>query len=343
LSATTGSSNRTSSDLMEINPLWYAYQVVFFVLGAVIFGYVLRCMISEAANGLRSIRFAWAICLCISSGLFVLLFLDPRGALGLYPFPVIKLIEWAEILSLDNSLAFAGYTYMVAAYRRNRKSVPEYVRTCSIVGSILGTLVHVVLSVVGAATGNLYWFGVDAVVLVIQECLQLLVINVTLHTLSAYLKSLTQEKSTLGVVGTDFNSTLKKMMRVRVMSGLSVACGILIQIALPGIGALERLARPYSPIFVDNTVFVPTQCLSPLGVCGLNCLFLYIIKRPQSDSEKSSMQRPTTATASSRVSRSASTSAPKKVQSLVGGPDARQQEEASVSTAASSPVSIDIP
>jgi len=275
---------------MEVDPAFYVTHVVFFLWGAVLFGFYVQSLVAEVRlRAWAEPRCLWAAGLCLSSGVFVINYFDPRTILGLYPANILKFIEWVNIITISSSFGFSAYIYLTALYRRNMKVVPTCLRNVWLVLMVTCSLIHAVFSIIGASTGNMYWFGVDGLILAAQEILMTLGLNISICKLTRYLNQLNQEKHTLGATSvTNFEAALRKMKYVGVGSTLLLICALIFQVGLPGSGALDRIARPFTPILYDNRTFQGLGIVSPCLACGIHSLFLYMLRRPQPKSEKSS-------------------------------------------------------
>jgi hypothetical protein len=273
---------------MGVDASFYIFQIVFFVWGAVLLGAFVKCLIDEVKpNGWRTARAVWSYCLFASSTVFVITYLDPRTLLGLYSVHVVNVLVWFEVLTLSQSIAFAAYMYLSALYRRNVGSVPPLLRGSYLWFNIGCSLAHAVLSLVGAATDNMFWLGVSELFLVVQETVIILVLHVSLCKLARYLQSLTQAQTAVGAKFIDFKDVLRKMCWVRVSTIIFYLFACIYEIALPG-QAMDRLSKPHTPFSIDNSSFQIIFLASPLMVCILHCIILYMMLRPQSKSEKSS-------------------------------------------------------
>jgi len=272
-----------------------------------LFGFFVKILTDEVGScGWATARCLWACCLCLSSVVFVLSMLDPRTILGLYPPSALKFLEWAEMVTLSQSFAFSGYVYLMALYQRNVNTVPRFLRNYWLGINLSFSLVHVIFSIVGASTSNLYWFGVDGVILVVQEILMLVVLNISSCKLARYLYELTQERSSSTTLApatnTNFESVLKKMWWVRMSSIFITISAVLFQLAAPG-GALDCLAKPFTPIRYDNTSFQVLSIIFPMIACVLHSVLLCMLRRPQFKSEKLATKETSSPTPTPRLSR----------------------------------------
>jgi len=292
--------------MVQVDTIYYLPQTLFFVWGAVLFGFFVKSLTDEVGScGWATARCLWAGCLCLSSVVFVLNMLDPRTILGLYPASALKFIEWAEIVTLSQSFAFSGYVYLMALYQRNVNTVPRFLRNYWLGINLSFSLLHLILSLVGASTSNLYWFGVDSVALVVQEILMMVVVNISSCKLARYLHELAPERSSIDTATTsNVESVLKKMWWIRMSSIFITIFAALFQFFAPG-GALDCLAKPFNPIVYDNTKFQGVSIIVPMVTCVLHSVLLSMLRRPQFKSEKlatsSSMSTPRSSRASTRV------------------------------------------
>jgi len=277
--------------------------------------FFLKHLIAEvAAKGWRTPRTAWLISLCTSSSIFVTLQLDPRGILGIFSVPAIKLLEWCVIVSLLVSCAFGAYMYLIALYQRNTTTVPPFLRINWFVYNALFTVLHFALSLTATILENKFWFGIDGIALVFHEASHILVLNVCIFKLSRYLHHLTQERSSLGAVDANFSSALRKMLYVRIGSIIFAIIVFVYQIFTSD-GILDRVSKPYSPFTpYDNTIFVFSSILGFLLVALLHTLLLYVLRRPQAKgSERTSERTPSKKELSTKEISSSSSSRPSVV------------------------------
>jgi len=273
---------------MEVDPIYFGTHAVFFLWGATLLGFFAKSLVDEVGlKGWKTPRAAWASFLVVSSSVFVINYLDPRSILGLYPANLLKGIEWIVVITLASSFGFSGYMYLIALYQRNMSSVPKYLRNVWLVLMITFLSFHAVFSIIGASTGNLYWFGVDGFILAAHEILMTLVLNVSICKLGLYLHELNKEKSSLGSQSTNFQNALRKMTYVRVGSIMMTVFAVSFQVLSPG-SVRDRVAKPFTPIIYDNSTFQGMNIISPLLACGLHSLLLYMVRRPQPKSGASS-------------------------------------------------------
>jgi len=275
-----------------VDPIFYVTHVLFFVWGAVLLGFFVKDLIAEVLlNGWRTPRCLWVVCLCMSSTVYVLLQLDPRGILGLYSPAALKLIEWCVVLSVLQSFAFTGYMYLIAIYQRNLSPVPPLLRNYWLAFNLALTLLHVILSLIGSLADNLFWFGVDSCVLVVHEFSQILVLNVCICGLARYLQRLTQQQGSIGM-STNFSHALRKMLFVRVGSIVIFVIVVLYQVLGPD-GTLVRVSTPYMPILKYNsTTFSFSNIVGIFLIAVLHVLLLYMLRRPQAKSQRTSERTP---------------------------------------------------
>jgi hypothetical protein len=256
--------------------------------GAILLGFFAKSLVDEVTlKGWKTPRAVWASSLCLSSTVFVIHYLDPRTILGLYPANILKLIESIEIITLASAFGFSGYMYLIALYQRNMNSVPKYLRNVWLLIMITFSVLHAVFSILGASTGNLYWFGVDGFILATHEMVMTAVLNYSIFKLGLYLHELNKEKSSLGAQSTNFHNALRKMTYVRVCSIMMTVFAVSYQILSPG-SARDRVAKPFTPIFYDTSTFSGLTVIPALLACGLHSLLLYMLRRPQPKSGGSS-------------------------------------------------------
>jgi hypothetical protein len=273
---------------MAVDPSYYVSHVFFFVYGAVLLGLFIKSLRDEVAvKGWRTPRCLWCVLLTTSAFIFVINQLDPRGILGLYPTVAVKVIEYTEIIVLSNSFAFTGYVYLIALYRRNMSDVHPWLRSFWLIFNVGCSLLHAIFLCIATVTNNQFWLGVDGFVLVAQEITMTAVLNLGVWKLSRYLYQLMQEKQTLGSEGSNFSNTFRKMRWVHFVTLAVTVAAVSYQLFSPG-AAITRISKPFTPIFLDNTVFSLLTVISPTLVCTLLSIMLYSLRRPQSKNEKTS-------------------------------------------------------
>jgi len=183
-------------------------------------------------------------------------------------------------------------------------------------------LLQAIFSTIGASTGNLFWFGIDQFIVSLQVILMTLLLNVSICKLTNYLKQLNQEQNSLGTTGTNFRSAMRKMLYVRVISISLTIIVFSYSIFAPG-GAKDRTATPFTPIVIDNRTFAGQSLVTPTMICLIHSMLLYMLRRPQSKSEKSSKsgEKPTEISSARlselAVSATSPTTAPMKTESPV--------------------------
>jgi len=220
---------------------------------------------------------------------------------------------------------------MMVMYQRNMGSNPTFLRNFWLFFNVAFSLTHAVLSVIGGATNNLFWFGVSDVCLAVQIFGLILVLNITTSRLSGYLRKLTQEKDALGGTATNFGPALRKMMWVRIYMIAILILVMLYLIAGPG-GASSTLSKPSQPIFYDNATFTALNVVPPLLSCILHCTLLYMLRRPQPKSERPTMKE-TKEVVSSSTRQSTSCAPPKRETS----PETRESGGSATRTSTSYP------
>jgi len=113
-------------------------------------------------------------------------------------------------------------------------------------------------------------------------------LNYSICRLGHYLHELNKEKSSLGASQTaNFQNALRKMNYVRFGSIMMTIFAVSYQVGAPG-SAGEKMSKPFTPIFYDNTKFNVLVIISPTLCCLLHSLMLYMVRRPQPKSGGSS-------------------------------------------------------
>lgn len=284
--------------------LYYGLQAVFFVWTAVILGFFFQGLYVEVSTkSIYTPRSLWFICLCSSALLFLLLDLDPRGGLGLYPPAGLKFLEWITVVSVLVCVAITAYMYLIVLYKQTMSPVPPKLRNFWLVMNGGFSILHVCTSMTGAITNKLYWFGIDGILLAIHEIILVAVLNVGIYKLAKGLKLQTQQVAEINAgsassqkfKGSSFDSALKKMTYVRVLSIVAAAFIICFQILAPT-GVIDRLTSFSAPIpGYDFSVWSTNYLASPGIHIAINMIFLYMSRRPQQrdSSQPSSVARST--------------------------------------------------
>jgi len=275
---------------MAVAPAFFASQIIFFVWAAVLLAFFVKSLVDEVTlKGWRTSRTVWSCCLCVSSSIFVIDQLDPRTILGVFPPQLLKFIEWIEVITLTQSIAFAGYVYMVAMYQRNMGSVPALLRNFWLGFNVTFSLAHLILGLIGSVTDKVLWFGVSEALLVVQQLAISAVLNVAIFKLSGYLHQLTQDRTILGGTGTNYSVALRKMCFVSVYTVVIAMMACVFELAAPG-HAVDNLSHPNATIFYINSTFSGLALVYPALVCFAHSLLLYMIRRPQPNSEKNTKE-----------------------------------------------------
>lgn len=269
---------------MEANPIYYAVQAVFLVWNVGIFAFFTKGLFDEVSSkGWFTARSLWLNCLTCGVAIEIILLFDPRGIFGLYPPHGLKFLEWMTIISVLVGLMFTAYMYLIVLYRYNFKSVPVRVRAFWIGINVIFIAIHVVLSAVGSLSNNLFWYGVDGLVLILHEDLIVLTLNVSIYKLTTALHAQTKEISTSGG-NSNFSVAIKKLRCVCIVSLVAALITNAYQLGAPG--TLDRLKfNPQSMSAYNNTNFSPLTVVTPFIIASLYTLLLYSSRRPQTKSQ----------------------------------------------------------
>lgn len=267
---------------MDSHPGYYVVQAVFLIWTAVIFGFFVKGLVSEVLlKGWFTARSLWLNCLTWGIAVEIILLFDPRGMYGLYMPSGLRFLEWMTIVSVLVGLIFTAYMYLIVLYKYNLKSVPVRVRALWIGINGAFILTHIVLSAVGSLTDNVFWYGVDGMVLIIHENLIILTLNVSIWKLTKALRAQTKDISTSGG-NSNFNVALKKLRCVCIVSIVAVLIATAYQ--LGGSGYIQRLkSYPQPATAYDNKTFSPLTIVTPLIIAGLYSLLLYSSRRPSTN------------------------------------------------------------
>lgn len=261
-----------------MHPLVYVFQLVPFVWGSVLFGTFLYALRSEfLLNGfLVTPRFFWCSCLCVSSFIFILLQLDPLGALDMYPPPLIKFLEWVGTSLLLDSVSCALYLYLIVLYQQHLAQVPRLLFLMWSGINLTATFLVLLVCVIGSASNNYFWYGICIVIVIVHELLIAVLLNVSLSKITSILKTMSSDGSNDPI----FKAAIRKIRFVRLVC-TSILCFVLGHQLFGSESFLELLAwgQPIPAYPIGE--FVLDFWIPPILLCAVHTLLLYTLRRPQ--------------------------------------------------------------
>lgn len=261
-----------------VDPIYYIDQSIYFVLQALLLGYVLAGFYAEkAAQEYLAPRTLWLTSLCAMLTLSLIVSLDPFCVLGIFVPNWVKFLESLLVQFIVLTVAIGAYVYMIAVYKNNMASVPVKLRNGWIGICATFFLIHVIICGVGSITNNLFIFGIDSIVLIVHENLLLIVFQLNLWALSRGLLRLTRDMSNNSVGSDSFEEPLKKIARLRM---LTVVVGSVIT-AYHLFSAVDRLSSTNALIKrADPSKFNPMNLLSQCVHLIVCLVLLFMARRP---------------------------------------------------------------
>lgn len=261
-----------------VHPAYYAFQVVYVVWASILLGFfIIQLQHEVRAEGWKlTPRTMFLELLCVSSSIFLLGHLDPRGFLGIYSPPVMKFIELFAIICMLQSCGAVLYVYLIVTFQQNLTRVPKRLRSIWR-GFHCAFFVCEIVSILTMAISDRYfWSGVNISFLASHEIALVLVLNVSLCRLSRGLNKLNNDKT---LTLASFDGALRKIYIVQSASCLLATLTILYQLA-PG-GGVERLKNweERIPQYPSND-FSIISLASPTLVCCCHSICLFISRRP---------------------------------------------------------------
>jgi len=166
-----------------VNPLYYLPQTIIFVIGTIVFGIFVNILQKEVQQHGWTVtpRLVCFICFCCSSLLFCIQQLDPYGCLGLFSLGWTLFLSWFDLSLLVNSICAAMYLYVGVAYKQNMATVPQLLTRGWLLTNGVATVLVFILTLIGALTNMIFWFGACAGILVIQEISIMVGFSLSIH------------------------------------------------------------------------------------------------------------------------------------------------------------------
>lgn len=243
-------------------------------------------------------RIVWFGCLCSSSFIYCVLQLDPYCVLSLFSCPVRQFITWLDVALLLDSLGVTMYLYVDVIYRQHLTQVPPALTRVWIFSNGLATLLVSVIALSGAATNNIFWFGVCGIVIVIQELVLLIGFLGSAQRVVTIINSLKTHEGGL-------NGQVRKLLIIRVAAAVLLPVAMLNQL-FGGESLIMRLGQWGHPVPLDYLAF-DLGLVLPNGLTILaHAFFLYSV-RPSAPSSTSSASAAPSSNSRSTPSRPNST------------------------------------
>jgi len=261
---------------------YYICQIVFFVWSCVLvggFGYSLRVSVDN--HGWLYIRTLWLACFTVGSFPQVILFLDPRGLLGIFPIPFLKFIEWTTVIGLIMSFAFTVFMYVDVLHRQNMNKTPPVLARYWLVVNVVFDVLHLLSAAISSGLRTTFFYGVDNFFLCFHELCLVILINAFLWKLERGLLQQTAAMTTVGN-GSTFTRALRKIRCMRYGSTVLGVSAMGYQIAT----SIDRVRRWEPLLDYDNSKFTAQSLIGPLAVLLTFTMFFYISQSTRSQNEE---------------------------------------------------------
>lgn len=154
---------------MFVDPRFYVVHVIFFTLGAVLFGIFAHALRKEVSQHKWTLapRTIWLSCLCCSSFGYLIIQIDPVGAMGIFSDPWQMFVGQIDASLLVVSVCASAYMYLLVSYKRN--AMPVLVTHGWVGANVASVLAISIFALAGATTNNSFWIAMCMLVLGLQE------------------------------------------------------------------------------------------------------------------------------------------------------------------------------
>lgn len=255
-----------------VDPLFYVVQVIYFTLAAILFGlFAIAHRKETVQNGWAlSPRFMWLSCLCCSSSGFLIVQIDPVGALGIFSDPWQLFVGKVDATLLVGSVCASIYMYVLIDYKRD--SIPLLVTHVWLASNVGAFLLIFSFALTGAITDNNLWFVLCVLLLMLQEVFIFLGIVISVSKATRLLNS-------LGPVS-DYRKQIRKLWLFLLSATIVIVAALINQgWSLPA-NFVEQWGKPV-PITrweVFQFRLVAGDLTSLLG----HMILLYMLRPPKS-------------------------------------------------------------
>lgn len=226
---------------MAVDPRYYVSHAIYFTLGAVLFGFFLFNLRKEVLLHGWSLapRCVWLSCLCCSSFGFVIIQLDPVGAMGMFSDPWQIFLGITDATLLVGSVCASSYIYLLISLRSD--SIPLFLARIWVACNVGAFVIIFVLSLTTAILNDMFWIVIGFYVLAIQEVCIFLGLAFMTYRTTKVLSSVKQV--------TDYGTQLRKIWTVSICGTILIASAIANQLAgLPKISVAWNLPVPISEL-----------------------------------------------------------------------------------------------
>lgn len=266
---------------MAVDPLFYIPHVIYFTLGAILFGFFAQALRAEIdqRGWMISPRSLWISCMCCSSFGFLVVQLDPVGALGLFSEPWQIFLRQTDGTMLLVSFCSAIYMYVIVSYTKYKAKVPRVFAGVWAASNVASLFLVFVSELIGAITNNIFWFGIGMLTVILHELIIFLGMLISVHQVMKLLQDLEAK-------GSSFQLQRRKLNIVRGVTTVLAVISIANLIFTGNISnQLMGWGQPVPVLKLDNFDFNLVQ-LDLMCVLAHACL-LYILRRPRDDDSRS--------------------------------------------------------
>jgi len=226
-------------------------------------------------------RLFWCGCLCASGTVEVLKQLDPCSALGIYSPVWINFLGSVGSALLLDSGACALYMYLTVLHTQHLSHVPNQLRDVYLAANLALTFLIILSSLVGSASNNMFWYGIEAWVLIVHQVFNTVLLNVSLSLLTSVLLNMT-----ILMPSANFRAAIRKMRFLRVAIVVLVSGAIADQFVGPSTPITQLVwGVPSGSIDLDD--FDITAWVGSMLVCIAHLILLYTLRRPVSKEKES--------------------------------------------------------
>lgn len=173
---------------MAVDPRFYVVHVIYFTLGAILFGFFAAAHRKETLQNGWGItpRLVWLTCICCSSFGFLIVQLDPVGAIGIFSDPWQLFVGAVDASLLVGSVCASIYMYLLVSYKGDSLPMVTYIWLGSNVGALS---IVFVLALTEAITDNMFWNVLTLYVIVLQEVCIFLGLSIAIFKITRVLRS----------------------------------------------------------------------------------------------------------------------------------------------------------
>jgi len=284
------------------DPIWYALQIVFFVISATMFLFFLAALHREFAERKHiswedvTGRDLWILTCVVSSFIIVVNQFDPRGLLGIYSMQGIYFLEYLALLLEMLSYGCAVYLYICVYFLQHLSQTPKWLKILLLAFNIVFFMIEFLLVLVGSITDNAFFFDLNqGIVMPIHQIQNLLVWDISLCQVAYVIKKNCVMKPEA------YQKPLRKMYMLMFFPTVLMLIGLIYEFSQTS--SVSSFGQPITPY--DNDVFNPLEIVTIVVKLVLNLVMLYAIRRPRSSSRETT-SGPRSERISSKMSREAS-------------------------------------